>query len=53
MILQKNASLYGGKHITRYENFKKEARIMKKALKEGTITPEKFNSWIDNKKIKR
>ena len=39
--------------IIKYEDFKKEGRIMKRALKEGTITPEKFNDWIDSKKIKK
>ena len=31
--LQKNASLYGGKHIERYENFKKESKVIKKLLR--------------------
>lgn len=51
--LQKNASLYGGKHIIRYEDFKKEGRIMKQALKEGSISKEKFSKWIDSKKIRK
>lgn len=50
--LQKNASLYGGKHIIRYEDFKKEGRIMKRALKEGTMTLERFNNWLNSKKIR-
>ena len=51
--LQKNASLYGGKHIARYENFKKESHIMKKALNTGNISIEKFCKWIDSKKIRK
>lgn len=51
--LQKNASLYGGKHIERYENFKKESKVMKKALEDGNITVEDFSNWIDSKKIRK
>ena len=51
--LQKNASLYGGKHIDRYENFKKESKVMKKAYEEGNISIEKFSNWIDSKKIRK
>lgn len=51
--LQKNASLYGGKHIERYENFKKESKVMKKAYEEGNISIEKFSNWIDSKKIRK
>lgn len=50
--LQKNASLYGGKHIERYENFKKESKVMKKAFEDGNISVKEFNNWIDSKKIK-
>lgn len=41
--LQKNASLYGGKHIERYENFKRESKIMKKAFADGNISVKEFN----------
>ena len=51
--LQKNASLYGGKHIDRYENLKKESKVMKKALEDGNITVEDFSNWIDSKKIRK
>ena len=51
--LQKNASLYGGKHIERYENFKKESKVMKKAYEEGNISIEKFSNWIDSKNIRK
>ncbi len=51
--LQKNASLYGGKHIDRYENFKKESKVMKKAFEDGNITIEEFSNWIDSKKIRK
>ena len=50
--LQKNASLYGGKHIERYEKFKKESKIIKKALEDGNISVKKFNDWIESKKLK-
>ena len=51
--LQKNASLYGGKHIERYENFKKESRVMKKVFEDGDISVKEFNNWIESKKIKK
>lgn len=51
--LQKNSSDYGGKYTIRYENFKKELKIMKKGLKEGNISVKEFNDWVNSKKLRK
>lgn len=42
--LQKNSSYYGGKYTIRYENFKKELKAMKKALKDRNISKKEFDN---------
>ena len=51
--LQKNASLYGGKHIDRYEKFKIEYSIMKRNLKNNIIKYQDLEIWLQSKKIRQ
>jgi len=47
------SSIYGGKHIERYEKFKKDSKVMKKAFEDGNISVKEFNDWIDIQKIRK